>query len=94
MNWLTENADGVVLTVKAAPRARADEVAGADIDWLRVRLRAAPVDGEANAALVKLLAKQLGTPPRDIEIIGGAAARVKRVRVRGVRPRPPARLRA
>jgi uncharacterized protein (TIGR00251 family) len=86
MSWLTENETGVVLTIKATPRARANEVAGADADWLRVRLQAPPVDGQANAALVRWLAGQLGVPARAVEIVGGVGARVKRVRVRGIGP--------
>ena len=85
MSWLTESDTGVVLTIKATPRARANEIAGADADWLRVRLQAPPVDGQANAALVRWLAGQLGVPTRAVEIVVGGGARVKRVRVRGIR---------
>ncbi len=83
LNWLREERGGVVLTVKATPRARASGVAGIDGDWLRVHLQAPPVDGKANEALVRWLAGALGVPRGAVEIVAGAAARVKRVRVRG-----------
>lgn len=83
LNWLREERGGVVLTVKATPRAHASGVAGAEEGWLRVRLQAPPVDGKANEALVRWLAGVLGVPRGAVEIVSGAAARVKRVRVRG-----------
>ena len=48
-----------------------------------LRVRAAPHEGAANAALVALLAKSLGVPPRNVEITGGATSRIKRVHVVG-----------
>ncbi len=53
-------------------------------DALKVRLQAPPVEGKANKALVKLLAKTLGAPARDITITAGETGRNKRVRVLGV----------
>ncbi len=76
--------DGVILTVKAQPRAAADAVAGADADWVRVRLRAPPVDGKANAALTAFLADALGLPKRAVTLLSGETGRLKRVRVSGL----------
>ncbi len=50
---------------------------------LKVRVRAAASDGEANAALVRLLAKTLGVAVRDVSLVAGATARLKRVKVAG-----------
>lgn len=50
---------------------------------LKVRVRAAPHEGEANAALIKFLAKMLRVAPRDIQLTGGATSRVKRLRIAG-----------
>ena len=41
------------------------------------------MDGEANAALGRLLAKALGVPSRNVEIVGGATSRIKRVKIVG-----------
>ena len=49
----------------------------------KARVRAAPTEGKANAALVTLMAKSLGVPPRNVEIAGGAMSRIKRVHVVG-----------
>jgi uncharacterized protein YggU (UPF0235/DUF167 family) len=51
---------------------------------LRCRVTAPPVDGEANAALCRLLAAELGVAPSAVRIVGGATGRRKRVAVAGV----------
>ena len=50
---------------------------------LKVRVRAAASEGEANAALTKLVARTLGVPSRDVSLVAGASARLKRIRVAG-----------
>ena len=58
--------------------------AGADgTVYLKVRVRVAPEDGKANAALIALLAKTLGIAKSKVAIVGGAAARLKTVDVGG-----------
>jgi uncharacterized protein len=47
------------------------------------RVCAAPSQGEANAALGRLIAKAVGVPPSRVAIVGGAASRIKRVRIVG-----------
>ena len=84
MNWLLPTHDGCILTIKATPRASKSEIAGADPEWLRVRLQAPPVDGKANAALSLLFAKTFGIPKRSVEILTGDTARLKRVKLHGV----------
>jgi uncharacterized protein (TIGR00251 family) len=77
-------AESTVLVVRVTPRAGRDEIAGWQGDELRVRLRAPPVDGRANEALVRLLALSLGVPPSSIELVTGATVRIKRLRVQGL----------
>jgi uncharacterized protein len=83
------------ITVRLTPRSRADRILGFDTDAqgqriLKVAVAAAPVDGAANAALIKLLAKRLGIPKSAITLISGASARIKRLALAG----DPARLAA
>jgi hypothetical protein len=80
--------DGVVVLVRLTPRGGRDAIEGVEEladgrSVLKVRVRAAASEGEANAALVKLLAKALGVPPRDVRLVAGATARLKRVHVTG-----------
>jgi hypothetical protein len=59
------------------PRAARDELAGERAGALVVRLTAAPVEGEANAALVRFLSRRLGRPASAFRLVRGAGARDK-----------------
>ena len=52
-------------------------------DWLAVRLTAAPSDGAANDALIRLLAKALGVRKGDVSLTSGTTSRLKRLHIRG-----------
>jgi uncharacterized protein len=81
---IREAEGGVTLRVRVQPRASRDELVGERAGALVVRLTAAPVDGEANAALVRLLARRVGRPPSAFSLIRGAGARDKVLRVDGL----------
>lgn len=74
---------GLLIKVRVQPRAGRDAVAGRLGDALKVRLAAAPVEGEANRALVTLLAKAFGVSRSAVLIVAGETAREKLVRVQG-----------
>ena len=74
--------------VRLTPRGGRDRIEGfapgaAGERALRVRVAAPPVDGAANAALVRLVAKALGMPKSAVTIVGGEASRDKTVEVAG-----------
>lgn len=77
--------DSCDLTVRLTPRADRDAIAGIRDGVVAVRVSAPPVDGQANAALIKVLAKALGVPKSRLSIVRGQAARDKLVRVDGLR---------
>jgi uncharacterized protein (TIGR00251 family) len=84
----TATADGVTVTVRLTPKGGRDAVDGVETladgrAVLSVRVRALPMDGAANAALGRVLAKALGVPSGRVEIVGGATSRVKRVKIVG-----------
>ena len=72
------------ITVRLTPRGGRDAIDGWDGDVLRVRVASAPVDGKANDALLRLLAKALGVAPSRVTLVSGAQARVKTVDVDGI----------
>jgi hypothetical protein len=74
--------DDVLIYVQ--PRASKTEVVGLHGAAIKIRVAAPPVDGEANAELVRFLAKQLGVRRADIMVLAGASGRTKRVRITGV----------
>lgn len=79
-------AESALLRVRVQPRASRDEVTGWDGLTLRVRVRAAPVDGEANDAVRALLARSFRIPQSAITLVRGARARDKLVRIKGLSP--------
>ena len=84
----SRSASGLVLAVRLTPRGARDAIEGIETlsdgrAVLKARVRAAPSEGAANAALIGLLAKALGVPPRRISLTAGATARVKRVAIAG-----------
>jgi uncharacterized protein len=82
-----DHRDGcVVFAVRVAPRGNREAVEGEHSGALKVRLTAPPVEGRANEALRRLLAKHLHVPLNAIEIVAGKSSRTKRVAVAGVWP--------
>ena len=84
-------AGGVILAVRLTPRGGRDAIEGIEIlsdgrAVLKVRVQAAPSEGEANAALARLIAKAVGVPPRDVSLRAGATARIKRLNISGDGP--------
>jgi uncharacterized protein len=85
--WRAEP-DGIILSIRLTPKGGRNAVEGVEQladgrSVLKVRVRAAASEGEANAALIKLLAKMLGVPARDVDLVAGATTRLKRLKVTG-----------
>lgn len=83
-----ETKEGLALGVRLTPRGGRDALDGVETladgrSVLKARVRAAPTEGEANAALIQLLAKELGLSRSQISITAGATARQKTVALQG-----------
>jgi uncharacterized protein (TIGR00251 family) len=76
--------DGCEIAVRLQPRARANEIVGERDGSLLVRVTAPPIDGRANDALCRLIAKRARVGVRSVSVVRGAGAREKVVRVEGV----------
>jgi len=84
-------AGGVALSVRLTPKGGRDCIDGIELladgrSVLKARVCAAPSEGEANAALLRLIAKAAGVPARDVMLTAGATARVKRLAISGDPP--------
>jgi uncharacterized protein (TIGR00251 family) len=84
----TATADSVVVVIRLTPRGGRDTIDGVaqlsdGRSVLKVRVRAAASEGEANAALIRLIAKTLGVAVGDVSLVTGASARLKRLRISG-----------
>lgn len=81
-------ADGLRLVVRLTPRGGRDALDGVEAlsdgrEVLKIRVRAAPTEGEANTALVALVARLFGVPRSRVALVAGASARLKTLAVDG-----------
>ena len=83
---VSKHAHGSVLSVVVVPRAARSSIEQLADGAIQIRVAAPPVDGAANAALLRFLAGVLDVPRSRLEIIGGASSRRKRITVRGLTP--------
>ena len=88
MPWLDTRADSVRLAIRLTPRAGRNEILGiagtADGGQvLKIEVTAAPENGEANRALIKLLAKKWRLAKSDITLVSGSTNRTKVVEIGG-----------
>jgi uncharacterized protein (TIGR00251 family) len=87
-NWFRAAEGGLVLYLRVTPNAGRDGIDGAETrddgaTVLRVRVKALPDKGKANAGVISLLAKALGLPKSSFSLMAGETSRLKTVMVRG-----------
>lgn len=80
----SETAGGTAVRVRVNPRSSRDELVDLKGELVRIKLTAPAVEGEANRALIRFLAEEIGVPKSDIEIVSGDRSRRKTVRIRGI----------
>ena len=95
----TATRDGLAIRVRVTPNAGGDRIEGVETRddgaaVIRVRVRAVPDKGKANAAVIALLATMLGVPKTAVRLTAGATARQKALHVAGDRAVLAARLAA
>ena len=73
----------ITFDVQVVPRASRERLGPMHGERLKVQLTAPPVDGAANAALIALVARELGRARGDVTIVRGESGRRKTLRVRG-----------
>ena len=83
-----ETKEGIALDVRLTPRGGRDALDGVETladgrAVLKARVRAAPTEGEANTALIRLLAQEFGLPRSQVTLASGATARLKTIALSG-----------
>ena len=86
--WRRESGDSVELSLHVQPGAKRTEVAGLHGTALKLRLAAPPVEGKANAALLRFLADAFDVPLRSVTLVRGETSREKLVRITAPKLRP------
>jgi uncharacterized protein len=76
---------GAALAVRLTPKRGCDAIDGVQVlaDGRPVLMVRVPTDGEANTALIRLVAKAVGVPTRDVALVSGATGRLKRLLISG-----------
>ena len=74
----------ITFRVRVIPRSSRSEIAGEHDGVIKVKLTSPPVNGAANAELIKLFAKKLGVAKSAVEIVSGETSRTKQLKVTGV----------
>jgi len=89
MSWYRWQGADLLLTVRLQPRASRDEIVGPHGDALKIRITAPPVEGQANAHLIRFLAKAFDVGRGQVTLVSGDTARSKRLRIHDPRHLPP-----
>jgi uncharacterized protein (TIGR00251 family) len=80
--WCFQHGDSLRLSVYVQPGAATSGVVGEHDGALKLKLKAPPVDGKANEALMSLIADLLGVGRRDVSLLQGASSRKKLLAVK------------
>ncbi len=77
------------LFVRLTPKSSVERIDGWDVDdkgrrFLKIRVRAAPIEGRANEALIAFLAKALKLPKSRLSLVTGDTARLKQIDIDGL----------
>jgi uncharacterized protein (TIGR00251 family) len=76
----------VTIEILVQPRASREKIGPMHDGRIKIAVTAPPVDGEANAAVIALLAKRLGITRGQLEVIAGQSSRRKTIKLAGVTP--------
>lgn len=79
----SEKNGALIFTVCVVPRASKSEIVGEHDSALKIRIAAAPVDGAANAELIKILAKFFAVSKSEIQILSGETSKTKQIKIAG-----------
>lgn len=80
----TEKDGAIFFNVRAVPKSSKSEIVGEIDGALKIKIKAPPIDGAANAELIKLLSKTFGVSKSAIAIIGGETSKNKYLKIEGL----------
>jgi uncharacterized protein (TIGR00251 family) len=84
MVLLKESKNGLTFDIHIIPHASRTEIVGTQEGALKIKVTAPPVEGAANEACIKLLAKELGLKKSRMEISSGTKSRKKTVMIKDI----------
>ena len=85
--YFTKSPDGVIVSVRAAPRSSKAGIEGLwGDDAIKIRIKSAPVDGKANKELIEVLADEFDLAKSQVIFKSGETSKTKRILLSGVSP--------
>ncbi len=81
MAWIRSDSQGSILELHVLPQGKKNEIIGLYNDRLKIKIEAPPVDGKANACLLRFLSEVLNVKISSLELIKGESSRQKQIRV-------------
>jgi uncharacterized protein (TIGR00251 family) len=81
---VTQHKEAIQFSAAIQPRASKNEISGVMNGALKIRLTSPPVEGAANKACIKFIAKRLGVSASKVDIVGGLTSKNKIIRVEGM----------
>lgn len=85
MIQFTEKADNLIFSVRVIPKASKSEIVGEHDGALKIKLKSPPIDGAANAELIKVLAKHFHVSKNAVEILKGQTSKTKQIKITGAK---------
>ena len=83
--WCSQHGDAIRLSVQVLPNAKNTEVVGLLDGALKIRLKAQPIEGQANEELIRFIATQIKVPKKQISVVRGITSRLKIVEIKAQR---------
>jgi uncharacterized protein (TIGR00251 family) len=87
-SWYHSDGEDITLNLHVQPGAKRSEITGLHGDALKIRLAAPPIEGRANEALLKFIAKLFNVPLRQVELKRGERSRDKIILVQRSHVKP------
>lgn len=81
---ISEKGDACSFPISVKTSSGKSRIVGEENGVLKVEVTAAPVEGKANAAVIKLIAKSLDVAPSRVTIAAGEKSKKKRISVSGI----------
>jgi uncharacterized protein (TIGR00251 family) len=89
---VTSKGDVCSFGVSVKTSSKNERIVGADNGLLKIEVSAPPVEGKANGAVTKLIARSLDIAPSRVSIVAGLKSKKKRIAVSGIDPEAVQRL--
>ena len=78
---LSEKDGAIIFNVRVVPRASRSEIVGEYDGALKLRIASPPVDGAANAELIRVLSKTFDVSKSEVEILSGQTSKMKQIKI-------------